>query len=84
MRTVKLSLNKIIVLLIFFISFTVYSQKTNLIFFINDEIITSPLSLEFYNKTSTDKYDFIYSPGKEIDINANPILKEDMILKFDA
>ncbi|MBP1165645.1 hypothetical protein JOE44_002529 [Chryseobacterium sp. PvR013] len=84
MRTVKLSLNKIIVLLIFFISFTVYSQKINLIFFINDELLTSPLDLEFYNKTSNDKYDFIYSPGKEIDINANPILKEDMILKFDA
>lgn len=81
---VKSSLNKIIVLLIFFISFTVYSQRINLIIFINDEIITSPIGLEFYNKTSADKYDFTYSPGREIDIDADDILKGDMMLKFDA
>lgn len=80
----KSSLNKIIVVLIFFISFTVYSQKINLIIFINDEIVTSPIRLEFYNKPFSNKYQLIYSPGKEIDINANDILKEDMVLKFDA
>ncbi|WP_080779085.1 hypothetical protein [Chryseobacterium phocaeense] len=84
MKMVKSSLNKIVFLLIFFISFMAYSQKINLIIFINDEIITSSLGLEFYNKTSTDKYDFIYSPGKEIDISANDILTKDMVLKFDA
>lgn len=84
MKIVKSSLNKIIVLLIFFISFTVYSQKINFIIFINDEIVTSPVRLEFYNKTYSNKYEFIYSPGKEIDIDGSDILKEDMVLKFDA
>ncbi|GAB0157664.1 hypothetical protein CHRYSEOSP005_29440 [Chryseobacterium sp. Alg-005] len=84
MKTVKLNLNKIIVLLIFFVSSTIYSQKVNLIILINNEIITSPISLEFYNKTLANKYEYSYSPGKEIDINISDIFKEDMILRFNA
>lgn len=81
---VKSNLNKIIVLLIFFVSVTIYSQKVNLIIFINDEIIISPVGLEFYNKTSQNKYEYTYSPGKEIDINTSNVFKENMILQFNA
>jgi len=84
MKMVKSNLNKKIFLLIFFISFIAYSQKVNLIIFINDEIVTSPIGLEFYSKTSANKYECTYSPGKEIDINANNIFKENMMLQFDA
>ncbi|MDW9381778.1 hypothetical protein [Chryseobacterium sp. JV558] len=83
MKMVKLNLNKIIILLSSFVSVIAYSQKVNLIIFINNEIITSPIGLEFYNKTSSDKYEFTYSPGKEIDI-VSDIFKENMILRFDA
>ncbi|CAH0220643.1 hypothetical protein [Chryseobacterium sp. Bi04] len=84
MKMVKSNLNKIINLLVFFVSVTIYSQKVNLIIFINDEIITSPVGLEFYNKNFTNKYKYTYSPGKEIDINTNDIFKENMILQFNA
>lgn len=84
MKMVKSNLNKIISLLVFFISVTIYSQKVNLIIFINDEIITSPVGLEFYNKTSTNTYKYTYSPGKEVDTNISNIFKENMILQFNA
>jgi hypothetical protein len=83
MRMVKLNLNKIIVLLSCFMSVIAYSQKVNLIIFINNEIITSSIGLEFHSKTSADKYEYTYSPGKEVDIT-NDIFKENIVLQFDA
>ncbi|AZA83217.1 hypothetical protein C1637_24230 [Chryseobacterium lactis] len=84
MKMVKSNLNKTISLLVFFVSITIYSQKVNLIIFINDEIITSPLGLEFHNNTSTNTYKYTYSPGKEVDTDISDIFKENMILQFNA
>lgn len=81
---VKSNLNKIISLLTFFVSVTIYCQKVNLIIFINDEIITSHVGLEFYNKTSANIYKYTYSPGKEVDTNISNIFKENMVLQFNA
>ncbi|MFZ4929904.1 hypothetical protein [Chryseobacterium sp. Mn2064] len=81
---VRLNLDRILFLLLLFVSTTIYSQKVNLIIFINDEIMTSSIGLEFHNKTSAGKYEYIYSPGREIDISTNDVFKENMILQFDA
>ncbi|WP_347217754.1 hypothetical protein [Chryseobacterium sp.] len=81
----KLNLNLILIFLTVFMSSLLYSQNNiNLIIFINDEIITSPLELNFSNQLSKKEYKVIYSPGKEIDYANNDIFKENLILQFNA
>jgi uncharacterized protein YqhQ len=81
---VKLSLSKIMLLLLLFVSIIIYSQKrVNLIIFIDDKIITNSLGLKFNSKTSENEYKITYYPGIEIDLINSNIFKEDMMLQFD-
>lgn len=83
MKMVRLSLNRIVILILIFTSLILYSQRNvNLIIQINDEIVTTQLGLKFKSSVSSNEYAFSYWPGKGIDIN-NSIFKEDVTLEFD-
>lgn len=81
MKMVKLNLS----IFLLFLSTILYSQNNvNLIIIINDEIITSPLKLNFRSQSLKKEYKIVYHPGKELDVANNDIFKENMILEFDA
>jgi len=83
MKMDRLSLKLLIFILFTIPSFFLYGQNNiNLIIFINDEIITSPLGLTFNQKISNEEYKVSYYPGKEIEIVNNNVFKKDNVLKF--
>ena len=81
MKMVKLNLS----LLLLFLSTIIYSQNNvNLIIFINDEIITTPLELDFYNQSLEKQNTISYSPGKELNVTNDDVFSENLILEFNA